>query len=109
MQHLGKFGNPADITGIQHFRNDRQAGFFSGFGKIFQALQSQSLKSIGGSPGLESATAENVGSGGLDRQCRFHDLIFAFDTARPGNNHKAFAKNGISHLDFASFFTGSGY
>ncbi len=93
------------------FGNNRQSGFASGSGQHLQPQLFVALKAIGAGPGLERPAPQAGRAQFLELAGQGHDLLFALDRARAGNNRNFDAADlEAPYLDgspFAREFRGS--
>ena len=100
LHHVGIVRDQIDVAIAHHFGDDRQAGGFLGLLQQLQAFFFHALEIVGRSARLEGAAAQELGAGFGDRFGGAHDLVFAFDGARPGDDDEFVAANFRAvHLD----------
>ncbi len=86
LQDVDVPGAELHIVRIEDLGDDRQAGLFLGSREQLEPVPSQTLEVVRRRARFERASAQHVGSHGLDRPCGRHQLLFALDGARPGHH-----------------------
>ena len=94
LQHVGVFGDDIDVLGGDDFRDDGQSRLGAGRGQKLQAFFLHSLETVGAGARLERTAAKGSGAGGLYGAGRAHDLLFALDGTRPGDDAQVPAADG---------------
>ncbi len=77
------------MTDAHHFGHHRHTNLVAGGTKIFETFYAQTLKGMGAGARLESTATQNMGTGAFHQTgCRC-DLLFAFDGAGAGHDHRS--------------------
>src|SRR3990170_2833386 len=89
LEDVGVAGDEVDVAGVHHLGDDGQAGLGAGFGEDLEALFAVAAEGVGATAGLEGAAAQDMGTGGLHRPRRLHDVLLRVHRTGTRHHHQA--------------------